>query len=126
MILVDHKLSKSSLHSNISYIFASDFLTWCLLRRYFQQMLDQFVISCYIIFEDFVSIDEDNDPLLDDVGIEGVLLIMEKCLENFVEGADSYLSMLILNIDHFFKKKEELSVSFRLEFLQAIEDEVYN
>lgn len=76
----------------MSYVFASDFLTWCLFGRYFHQMLDQLVISCYIISENFVPIDENNDPLLDDVGVKRVLLIVKQCLENLMEGADSYTS----------------------------------
>ena len=55
-------------------------------------MFGQLFIFCHIFSEYFVSIDEDNDPLLDDVGIKRVLLIVKKRLEYLMEGADSIAS----------------------------------
>lgn len=92
VILVDHKLSKGALYYHFSYIFASDFLTWRLFGGDLHQMFGQLFIFCHIFSEYFVSIDEDNDPLLDDVGIKRVLLIVKKRLEYLMEGADSIAS----------------------------------
>lgn len=126
MVLVDHKLSESSLNNHIFYVFTSDFLTGCLFGGYLNQMLDQLFIICHIFSEHLVSIDEDDDPLLDDVGIKRVLFIVKKCLEDFTEGSDTITSEVILNIYYFFEKEEELSVSLRLELFQTVEDEVYD
>lgn len=49
---------------------------------------------------------------------------MKKCFEDFMEGGDAITFKVILNINHFFEKKEKLSVSLGLEFFQAVEDKV--
>lgn len=89
-------------------------------------MLDQIFIICYIFSKHLVSIDEDDDPLLDDVGIKRVLFIMKKCLEDFTECGDTITSEIILDIYYFFEEEEELSVSLGLELFQAVEDKVYD
>ena len=70
-----------------------------------------------------VPIDQDNDPLLDDVGIKSVFFVTNESFLETSEALEPNLSKIILDVDQFFKEEEKLTIALRLEILEALKDE---
>lgn len=78
MMLIDHVLCIGILLYEIIYILSCELFIRRLFGCYFLKVVDDLGLGGEICSDLFVTVDEDEDPLLDDVGIEGVLLVVHE------------------------------------------------
>lgn len=57
-----------------------DFVTGALLSSHFQQVLEGVLVIGHEIPEELVAIEQDDHPLLDDIGVQRVLLVVHEGL----------------------------------------------
>lgn len=82
MKFVDHKLA-------IRTVFPGDIFGWSLLCGKFVEVIDSLFFFQQVFLKLFVSADQDDDPLLNNVRVKRVLLIMGKCFNNLLESLQS-------------------------------------
>jgi hypothetical protein len=70
----------------------------------------------------FVSVDKDNNPLLNNVGIQRILLVVHQGLDYLLEMLQACLPVLVLNTDQSLEQQKELPVTFGLEFFEPQKD----
>lgn len=69
-----------------------------------------------------VSIDEDDDPLLDDVRIKRILFVVNESFLQAPKALESQVLELVLNVDEFFEEDEELAIPLGLKVLESLHD----
>lgn len=69
-----------------------------------------------------ISIDEDDDPLLDDVRVKRVLFVVNESFLQAPKALESQVLELVLNVDEFFEEDEELAIPLGLKVLESLHD----
>lgn len=100
------------------YVLPCELFIRCLLGGYLLEVVDDLGLSGQVVSDLFVSVDQDEDPLLDDVGVESVLLVVHERLDQLLESADSDVLVFVRDVEQLLEEKEELSVALGLELLQ--------
>ena len=97
------------------YIFAGYLVRGDLLRGRFLEESANIAILLQIAPQAGIPIDEDDDPLLDNVGILRILLVVDDPFLQTPEPLKPQLAKLVLDFDHLLEQDEELPVSLGLE-----------
>jgi hypothetical protein len=89
MQFVDHSIIVFLLNYLKTYIFLGDFVRRHLLRGQSIQIVKDFHLAHQVAPEMFVTVEQNDQPLLNDVRIRGVLLVI---LERIYDPVDTFQS----------------------------------
>jgi hypothetical protein len=70
----------------MGYIFTGDIFGGYFFGGYLHEEGEEGAIGLDVGSEILVAVDEDDDPLLDDVGVEGVFFVVDEALLDVSEG----------------------------------------
>ncbi len=102
------------------YVFAGHFVGGYLFGCKFHEKRATVAINLHETSEMLVSIDEDDDPLLDDVRIKRVLFVVNESFLQAPKALESQVLELVLNVDEFFEEDEELAIPLGLKVLESL------
>jgi len=74
-----------------------------------------------VVSQQLVSIDDNDNPLLDNVGVKRVFLVVNQAFLKVSKGLQPQIFEFILDANYLLKKDEKLPVSFGLEIFQSLE-----